>query len=72
MRLRIEFAVDNAAYRDEDNGVVGFAVADTVREVAAFIESGVPVDGGAIVDRNGNAVGLWAYVQTAAEEAAEL
>lgn len=59
---KIEFRVDNAAFREMDEqgndaGICAMEVADTVSRIAQKIGAGYTA--GPILDSNGNTVGKW-------------
>jgi len=66
MKVKIEFDIDNAAYRYDDDGcgddqsINPEAVADTIRQVAGQIGAGYMRD--AIIDANGNVVGKFTII----------
>lgn len=69
MRLHLEFNIDNAAYRRENEIILLREVAATVHSVANNIElhsdrseSSLRNASWLIVDPNGNTVGRWTFV----------
>lgn len=69
MRLKLEFDIDNAAYRKENEIIRLRTVAATVHSVANNIElhsdrsdSSLRNASWLIVDPNGNTVGRWTFV----------
>ena len=69
MRLKLEFNVDNAVYRDDTDAVLCGEVAATLRKAADIVEmhgtQNEPSLRNAswlIVDPNGNTVGRWTFV----------
>lgn len=53
--VKIEFEVDNAAYRDGDGLLDLSAVAETIRYIASSVEDGFTRNN--VFDDNGNCVG---------------
>ena len=78
MRLHLEFNIDNAAYRKENEIIRLREVAATVHSVANNIElhsdrsdSSLRNASWLIVDPNGNTVGRWTFVDDSSEAKAE-
>ena len=78
MRLHLEFNIDNAAYRKENEIIRLREVAATVHSVANNIElhsdrsdSSLRNASWLIVDPNGNTVGRWTFVDDSSEAKAK-
>ena len=57
MKVKIEFNIDNAAYREDEGSPSWPAVALAIKKVAGCFELGVTE--GNIIDANGNKVGSY-------------